>query len=118
MGAIGIGRLVGREIGGVLDAGGETARHRDAGHAGGLEREFVEVLALRRIAAEIGEAVGELDVVGLRLHHVGGEELQLLATSIAAICADEPALTAVRAANVPMPNAMVEVSPVTTVMSS
>ena len=58
--------------------GDETARHRDARHAGGLERELAEVPALRGIAAEIGEPVAQFDVVGLRLHHVGGEQFQFL----------------------------------------
>ena len=40
------------------------------------------------------------------------------ATSIAARCAELPALTAEREANVPMPSAMPPVSPVTTVTSS
>ena len=44
--------------------------------------------------------------------------LIFFATSTAAICADEPALTAVRAANVPTPKAISLVSAVATVTSS
>ncbi len=44
--------------------------------------------------------------------------LIFLATSVAAMCAEEPALTAVRAANVPTPNAISLVSAVATVTSS
>ncbi len=75
--------------------------------------------ALHVGARDLGVAVLQHDVLLGDLHHLGGELLDLLRQPRAeARCTEEPALTAVRAANEPTPSPVAAVSPVTMVTSS